>query len=87
MMTISPSTIAFIRADLLDEFLARRLEIIGQSEPSHRLDESRAGIQAPSGQLSRFVVPGEDVVVVVPALAQREERHGPVVHCLHVSGV
>jgi len=51
---------------------------------SHHIDEGRRPVEAVGAQLSCLVVPGEDVVVVVPSLADGQGGHQLVVHGTYV---
>lgn len=58
--------------------LRGRLQVVGQSEEGHRVDEHLGGVELVA-ELARRVIPRERVVVVVPPLPLRDERHQPVV--------
>lgn len=72
MMIVAPltgATIALVQTNPGDQFLARGLQVVGQADFSHQFDEGCAWIEAVARQLGCLVVPGEGVMVVVPALA------------------
>lgn len=88
VMIVAPlagGTITLVHANLLNELFAGRLEIVGQSQPSHRLDEARTRVETIARKLSCFVVPGKRVVVVVPALAEGKKRDRRVLRRLDIS--
>lgn len=51
------------------------LHVVRLPEERARVDERRAEVQPVVAQLGRLVVPRERVMVVVPSLAERQQRH------------
>lgn len=51
-----------------------RLQVVREPQPRAPVDERRAEVEPVVAQLGRLVVPRERVVVVVPALAERQQR-------------
>ena len=63
----------------VDQVPGHGLEVGGQTQPVAGVDDGRRVVEGVVAQFGRAVVAGEGMVVVVPALAQRRQRHHPIV--------
>lgn len=59
----------------LDDLVGNRLQIVRPSDLGEEIDESGSKVQPVVAQFGSLVVPGEHVMVVVPALAEGECGH------------
>lgn len=59
----------------LDDLVRNRLQIVRPADLGEEIDESGREVQPVVAQFGRLVVPGEHVMVVVPALAESECGH------------
>lgn len=65
------SAVAGPQHPLAHQLLARYLQVVGEPQARAQVQETCGPVAAVLSELSRLVVPGEHVVVVVPALSQR----------------
>jgi len=63
---------------LLHQTGVGRRQVVRQTEPGARVDERCAKVQPVIAQLGRLVVPRKSMMVVVPPLAERQQRHSRV---------
>jgi len=68
----------------LHQIRGHRLQVVCPADARERVDHSRRWVQRPA-QLAGAIVIGENVVVVVPPLAQRGQRHEGVLGRINVS--
>ena len=67
----------------LDHLRGHAFQVVRPTDAREEVDERGRRIE-PVAQFSRFVIPGEHVVVIVPALAQGRHGHGQVLHGAYV---
>jgi hypothetical protein len=78
VVVVGPGAVAGALGALLDQRRGHRLQVVRPADAREEVDEGRGEVGAVVAQLGRLVVPREDVVVVVPALAERGDRHADV---------
>jgi len=78
VVVVGPGAVAGALCALLDQRRRHRLQVVRPADAREEVNEGRGEVHAVVAQLGRLVVPWEDVVVVVPALAERGNRHADV---------
>lgn len=78
MVVVVPGAVAGALGALLHQRRRHRLQVVRPADAREEVDEGRGEVHAVVAQLGRLVVPREDVVVVVPALAESGDRHTDV---------
>lgn len=69
----------------LDDLVGHHLQIVRPADLGEEIDEGGRKVQPVVAQFGRLVVPGEHVVIVVPALAERECGHRLVLRWVDVA--
>ena len=64
-----------------DHVLGNCFQVVGLADERHGVDEHGGQVDGVEAELGRLVVPGEDVVVVVPAFAEGSDGHAFVLYC------
>lgn len=79
-MVLAPgvSAVASPQQAFPDQVIRRLFQVVGEPQLGAAVQEEGAEVEAVVAQLRRLVVPGEHVMVVVPALAQGQDSHGDV---------
>lgn len=67
----------------LDHWGRDRLAVVRPADPREKVNYTRCPVERVGAQLRRFVVPRKHVVVVVPTLTQRKQRHQPILRRLN----
>ncbi len=67
-----------------DHVLGYGFEVVGPADFGEEVDEGGGGVGRIVAQLGRLVVPREDVVVVVPSFAQRQQRDALVLRRMDI---
>lgn len=63
----------------VDDLLADRLHVVGLADLAAQVDEGGREVGPVRGVLGGAIVPGEDVMVVVPALAHGQDGYSQIV--------
>lgn len=74
----APTSVTVVDGHLLDELLGRRLQVVRPSDFGKQVQPHGGHVQQVSADLGRPVVPRENVMVIVPALAHRHDGHDKV---------
>lgn len=77
--------VARTQSPLTDHRIGNDFQIIRPAHPGEEIDETGGEIKHIIAQFGGLVIPGEHMVVVVPALADRHKRDVLVVRWLDVS--
>ncbi len=80
MTTISRSVDA-----IADNFIRHRPEVISEAHPGEEIDDHSGEIGRIRAELSRPVVPGKDVVVVVPTFTKSHNCNNLVLGWIYLS--
>jgi len=79
-------TVAGAQGSLVHQFGGNGLQVVGPTDQRERVDEQGGQVQLVVEQFGVLVVPGERMVIVVPAVAARGHRHEHVLGGVDVPG-
>lgn len=79
------SAVACPSTPLLDHLRSHSLKVVGPADLGEKVDQEGGMAEGVATPLGRPIIPGEDVMIVVPALAKGHERNEGVLRGIHTT--